>query len=386
MLQVTDSQQGHEGESLETEPEARCGHVAVHFGYYILVYGGINRHDQKYEPAPTRELWLLNVYTEQWRKYIISGEKTVPPAMEGASAVEIGRNIYMFGGLVLRRDKPKNSLWKITRKTNGQIVWSKIQLDNHKNHKTPSPRYHHAAWEYEGKLWIFGGYGYRSAPDNNLNEFGDFSGRTIRNHRCNNQLLCYNPTSKEWTNLKCLGSVPEPRHKCATAIAKDRVWMFGGRNVVGTIFNDLHELNMHSFTWIKIQPDQTRPQGRYSSTFNSIFGIQLVLHGGSARSNDSNVSLNDTWIFDLPSQSWRQYKCSADHHPWDYKGIKGIADNIIIIGGRSTCHAAYNFTFHLQLGPKTLQQLAMKTVWKHRTELQWRCLPKKLIVQLGLSE
>ena len=90
------------------------------------------------------------------------------------------------------------------------------------------------------------------------------------------------------------------------------------------------------------------------------------------------------------------YKCSAHHHRWDYKGIKGIDkvkkkkkgidDSIIIIGGTSTCNTAYNFTFHLRLGPTTLQQLAMKTVWKHRTELEWKCLPKKLIAQLGLSD
>ena len=124
-----DSQQGNEDEpheGLETEPEARFGHFAVHFGHFISVYGGTNRHDQKFEPVPTRELLLLNVYTEQWRKCIISGKKTVPPAMEGASAVEIGRNIYMFGGLVLRRGEPTNSLWKMTRTSNGQIVWSRI--------------------------------------------------------------------------------------------------------------------------------------------------------------------------------------------------------------------------------------------------------------------
>ena len=103
MLQETDSQQGHEDdESLEAEPEVRYGHVAVHFGHYILVYCGTNFHGQKSEPAPIWELWLLNVYTEQWRKYIISGKKTVPPAMGWASAVEIGRNIYMFGGRVQR--------------------------------------------------------------------------------------------------------------------------------------------------------------------------------------------------------------------------------------------------------------------------------------------
>ena len=378
MLLETDSQQRHE--RLETGPGARHGHVAVHFGKYILVYGGWNGsktfHDKN--PASTHEIWLYNIYTEQWRTYM-TAKKTLPPALTGASAVVIAKYVYMFGGWLIKSGKPTNVLWKMTWTTNGDIVWSRIQLG--KNHKTPSPRRGHAAWEYEEKLWIFGGSGYHS--DKYLDEFGDFTNMDVTSLGCNNQLLCYNPASKEWTNLNCLGSVPEPCSDCATTFAKDKVWVFGGRDKTFTYFDDLYELNMHSFTWTQIQTDQTRPQGRCLGTLNLIFGSQLVLHCGSY---GLNVPLDDTWIFDLPSQSWRQYKYSADHQRYGHTGISGIDRNIIIMGGESAYNPVYKFTLHLKLRPKTLQQLAMRTVCKHKTELEWKCLPKKLIAQLELSE
>ena len=367
---------------LETGPEERYGHVAVHFGNYILVFGG--RYSKNYDDlASMRMIWLHDVHTERWRKYIISCRKMAPPAMEKASGVAIERTVYMFGGWVYHDRDATNAVWKLTWTPSGCIHWSGGLL--RKKHKTPSPRYGHTAWQYEGKLWVFGGYGYH--PDSYLNECGDFMGVLNFNFvGCNNQLLSYNPVSEEWTNLNCLGSVPEPRFECTTTIDKDRVYMFGGRNSSGSCFDDLYELRMHSFTWIQIQTDQTRPQGQLVCTLNSLFGSQLELHCRANRFKYFNERLNDTWVFDLPSQSWRQYKCTTDDNRWRHTRTKCTDGNIISIGGTSKCNPAYNFTFHIKLGPKTLQQLVMKTIFKHRTELVWKCLPKKLIAQLGLSE
>ena len=39
----------------------------------------------------------------------------------------------------------------------------------------------------------------------------------------------------------------------------------------------------------------------------------------------------------------------------------------------------YNCVFNVMLEPKSLQQLAIKTVYEHRTGLPWRWLPKMVI-------
>ena len=46
----------------------------------------------------------------------------------------------------------------------------------------------------------------------------------------------------------------------------------------------------------------------------------------------------------------------------------------------------YTTTFHVMLAPKSLQQLAIQNVFKHKNVLPWKCLPQKLKTYLGLTE
>ena len=57
---------------------------------------------------------------------------------------------------------------------------------------------------------------------NYLNEHGDI---TVEGY--NNQLFCFNPSTKDWQNVKSSGDVPSPRHEPSTATIEDKsmgVW------------------------------------------------------------------------------------------------------------------------------------------------------------------
>ena len=61
--------------------------------------------------------------------------------------------------------------------------------------------------------------------------------------------------------------------------------------------------------------------------------------------------------------------------------------SVTIIGGITANEAtnqSYTSTLHVMLEPKSLQQLAMKTIYSHQTVLPWKHLPKMLIASLGL--
>ena len=78
----------------------------------------------------------------------------------------------------------------------------------------PSPRFLHVGWEYEDKLWIFGGAGVRlddymfndgakDCDDNNDDDDYDAENNDNDNDDNskffrNNQLACYNPKNHEW--------------------------------------------------------------------------------------------------------------------------------------------------------------------------------------------
>ena len=72
-----------------------------------------------------------------------------------------------------------------------------------------------------------------------------------------------------------------------------------------------------------------------------------------------------------------------------YRVSIGINNNIIIISGiypeenndleLDSSNMIWTPVCNVMLEPKSLQQLAMKTVHRYRGQLPWKCLPKKLI-------
>ena len=196
----------------------------------------------------------------------------------------------------------------------------------------------------------------------------------------NNQLLCYRPSSEKWKNKRCFGAIATARGGHATTVIEDKVWLYSGQSPTApaTDFNDLYQLDMHSRTWSEINTGQTNPRRCFKCSLNAATENQLVLHGGE------NWKKNNTWILDLPSLSWRRlYSTKYKDHPrFNHTGCQGINKSIIIAGGHTnaTSQQSYCSIFNVMLEPKSLQQLAIKTIYAHRTELPWKChLPKKLM-------
>ena len=139
---------------------------------------------------------------------------------------------------------------------------------------------------------------------------------------------------------------------------------------------------MCTLTWTQIQIHHTRPLGRRLSSLNAITDNQLVLHAGT--SSVRSKGLSDTWIFDLQSQSWKQYTSNKDNPRLGHTGLPGINGEIIIFGGTGSNCELRTATFHVMLEPKSLQQLALKMVYMHRAGLPWINLPQKLIQLIDL--
>ena len=346
-------------------------HVAVRLNNYIVVIGGWDRNHQQ---VSTHVIWMYNVYTDQWSKYHIPGKKSAPPALSGACATAIDTDIYMFGGFSDELGRHTNEIWKLTRTPQGYFDWSKIIFQH--DEKLLSPRKGHSGWEYDKCLWVFGGSG--PVSPESLNDHGDFSGIFT------NQLLCYDPSTQMWTNPECFGAVPTPRSDHSTDIIRDKVWLFAGIDNSWMILEDFFELDMQSHVWTQITTDQTKPQGRFDSSLSANFDRQLVLHGGI--SEFDSIELSDTWIMDLPSQTWRKYTSYQDHGRSGHTGSLGANKSIVIIGGDSSENPDYTPIFHVMLEAKSLQHLAMKIIYNNEGELPWRCLPSKLVAQLGLLQ
>ena len=364
------------------EPELRFD-VAVRLDHYILTFEGIAcAFDNKHQSPllESRGIWKYNLYTEKWGMYLVPLRKIAPAVLADTTAVVIDNAVYMFGGWDTHEMSclPINDLWKLTKTPQECFEWTRITTDYHAALKTPSPCSRHTAWEYDKKLWVFGGAG--SLDQENFTEHGNFAQFvSILDLRINNQLLCFHPSSNHWTNPKCFGTVPTPRSGHATTMVNGKVWLYGGRGVgFNTIFDDFYELNMDSLTWTQIQIGEIKLPGFTSCTLNAITSSQLILHGGI--SAGAGLS-SDTWVLDLPSHSWRVYTSDKDHPRSSHSACIGLNNNVIIIGGKNSnvtnCLESCDSIFHVRFEPKSLQQLAIQILYQSGIPLMG-LLPKKL--------
>ena len=367
---------------------AVISHTAVQLDNFLVIFGG---YGNEWNSPFMNVIWLYNLYTEEWRKHEIPEhviDKTgAPKSFLGAVAVAINETIYTFGGqgFELHADGryDRNELWILSKGKTGYFTWSLIKFQHKK--ESPSPRIWHTGWEYSGKMWVFGGEG--PSPEHYLNDHGDIA---ISDHWIvNNQLLCYNPNTHKWTNPQCVGAVPTPRFQHVSTVIEHKVWIFRGCDCNMTVLDDIFELTMHSLTWTHIQTIQPGIRARISFTLTTLTNNQLVLHGGNIGSHMCSEALSDTWIMDLTSYSWRQYKSRKDHARVRHTASVGLNNNVIIIGGtEDNCKPnseSYQNVFHVMLEAKSLQQLAAQIIYKYHNEINWNCLPNKLISILGLT-
>ena len=353
------------------EAQERYNHAAVRLEHCILVFGGMSRQQRT---LSLRVIWMYNLFTEQWRKYDIVDGQTCPPATFYASATVIGSEIYMFGGKYVNYGPETNVLWKLSR-TQGQFTWMQIKAKS--DRESPSCRFAHSGWEYANKLWIFGGKG---APLNgHINDQGDYTERGE-----NNQLLCFNPSCQEWTNPVCSGDIPSPRHEHATAIIGDKAWLFGWYSwTLMTDFGDLYQLEMHSLTWTTIHTGLQTPNAHSGCTLTAVSHNLLLLCG---RDYSSKSYGYDTWILDVKTASWKKHVIhAAGIQPMKYHTCTlGINASAISIGGYFFCgkdlrQCEHSKEVHLMLEPKSLKQIAIKTIHNQRNASLWQSLPKRLV-------
>lgn len=283
----------------------------------------------------------------------------------------------MFGGY-----HDGNDLWKVTQNTDGAFDWNRVCMTKK---EMPSPRYGQSCWEYEDKMWIFGGNG--ESPIGYLNNHGEFAGTGVYGE--NNQLLSYDPSKQTWKNVECSGEVPSPRERASVARINNKVWLYGGITSGTPQMNDeLYELNMHQLAWTHIHTSMPKPQifeeawtdfgTDHFSLLVPVTANQLVMHGHS----DEGKS---TWVFDVESNHWRQFPtCMECYCPLSfYTGARGLHSDVIIFGIHNDngprCDKPI---FSVMLAPKTLQQLAMRIIHQNKMDLPLTSLPPSLIRKL----
>ena len=323
---------------------------------------------------------------------ILENAKLLPPGNDSFCAVGIEETVYVFGGKVTsyvqfresvifdpniaQQRKITNDLWKLTRTTQPCFEWSKAKDQCKK--KTPSPRKLHCGWQYAGQLWTFGGFG--PPLSDYLHNHGDFKGPFGSEYGDNNQLLCFDPLSEEWTNPETSGTTPKPRSNHATTIMREKVWMYGGSfDHFQQHYDDYYQLDMVSLTWTEIKFHTLKPPCRQYASLNVLTEHQLVLHGGVHSYDELSEQIyNDTWILDLLSMTLKEHTLARDSPRFGHTGSEGLNGCVIILGGGTFHGSPYNHEISFRVEPKHLKQLAIQKIYQHKHMLHWKLLPTSL--------
>ena len=237
-----------------------------------------------------------------WTKHVIPHNAPAPSAYRFKCAVEIPKDIYMFGGKA-EEVSPSDALWKLAGTKQGGFAWSEIEPYASRK---PSPRWGHSTWEFNNMLWIFGGCGSNAYIDNN-------------------HLFYFDISCHQWTQLGCAGMIPPSGCNRATTSAGDKVWLYIDP---GQCFHwgDLYELDMQSLAWTVVDTGFNKPSRLTACTLTAVTQNTLVLDGCKGETSNLRIqpsepiqgeSLRNTWILDLISLSWRQHRAKpseADYH------------------------------------------------------------------------
>jgi len=126
-----------------------------------------------------------------------------------------------------------------------------------------------------GKIYIFGG----NDGDTYFNDMSLYNGSWTP--------ITYDPTT----------TPPISRTLAAMTYNDNHLYLFGGRNVTGTILSDLWDYNLGTAEWTLLDAGGgTGPPARmgHSLTYDPDTG-NLVLAGGTT--DDGDTLLGDTWLY-----------------------------------------------------------------------------------------
>ena len=299
----------------------------------------------RFEPASNKWTWMKgDNEPDQLPVYGTTGTAATgnkPGGIySGISWVDGSGKFWLFGGYGYGSDGVGllNTLWSYDPVSN---EWTWVMGDQEINstgkygtngiahaQNLPGARYCSVSWtDNNGDLWLFGGYGYGTSPDENgpLNDIWKFSVQTHEWTWIKGDSLI---ASKGHYGSKGI-SAPEnnPGSRYISTSWKDaagNIWVFGGQgydeNSMGML-NDLWKFNTgtQEWTWVSgdnaidqpghygtrgVASNTAQPGARYIASSWADLGGDFWLFGGYGYDTTQTGFLNDLWRFSPQTGKW----------------------------------------------------------------------------------
>lgn len=164
----------------------------------------------------------------------------------------------------------------------------------------------------------------------------------------------YDLNSNTWIKKSPSTQPPSRRlQRMAYDSQSDRVVLFGGYSG-NVIFNDTWEYDLNSDTWTLKSPSTLPPARYYHDMAYDLESDRIVLFGGATKTG----CLNDTWEYDLNSNTWKLKAASSsppNARAWHGMAYDSESDRIVLFGG-SNRDTYFNDTWEYDLNNNTWTQ------------------------------
>eukprot|EP00736_Rhodelphis_marinus_P000870 Rmarinus@m.28728 len=311
--------------------------------------------------ADDQAFWVFNLTSMVWSE-LETGDSEVPIPRYGCSFVERGRQVYFFGG-VSTSQMYLADLWSFDMDNE---TWTLLN-DGSSPTNSPQPQMDANMLEYNGVLYIFGGYNadeevafedlwmygcdcgpghdwWRTIMADPPMKYGSAFKHVKARHQDNYIMIGAEVDTYEMSghlgrivgnyiymleldSLDWVGPVryPQARFSHSLAYYGGSAWLFGGFGAGDVAFNDLWKLswdgpihNVSTLNWLEVADLDLRPQARGFAA-SAMFGSKLVVHGG-ATDVETIKPLDDMWMIDLSEAAavafmWQQFVYVADSAP-----------------------------------------------------------------------
>ncbi|KAF9270024.1 hypothetical protein L218DRAFT_1071519 [Marasmius fiardii PR-910] len=271
-------------------PSARVGHACSVVSNVLIVWGGDTNaqgagaaNGQGVGGRLDDGLYLLNLVSKEWTRVSTGSQGPTPVGRYGhAVTMASGSKFIVFGGQV--DGEFLNDIWSFDLNSlRSKPTWEFIEPSSPER---PAKRTGHVCVTHGDRIIVFGGtdgqYHYKDTWSFDLN-------------------------TRRWTELKCIGYIPEAREGHAAALVDDVMYVFGGRGVDGKDLGDLAAFKVSNQRWYMFQNMGPAPSGRSGHAMASIGAKVFVLGGESftppKQDNPNWVHVLDTKHIKYPDSS-----------------------------------------------------------------------------------
>ncbi|KAF4673607.1 Leucine-zipper-like transcriptional regulator 1 [Perkinsus olseni] len=247
-------------------PSARDRHVAVAYRGNIYIFGGYDGSTR------VNDFWLYDTQAQSWAlvAHAVIGSSSILPFNYDISC-----------------DAPDGKVFLefIKRALNAEFVHFNVSVLTEKG-QVPSARHSHSAVEYNGSMYVFGGY-----DGNYRNDFHAF-----------------NFVAEKWSPVEVNnagGSGPRARYRTSAVVHKDSMLVFGGHDGSKHL-NDFYMFDFFTSTWALVEPSlssKVPPPTPRDSHIAAVYGDSMYVFGGS-----TGTARNDLYEFNLITGGWNELR------------------------------------------------------------------------------